>query len=241
MTINQVHNFIKLLIDDNSQVFHKNYLIDKYVDEAQLELVKSAYQTGDERMLRPLYRIVDDIPNGGVIEFQDLTAPGITTAEILLFPKVCLLYVDPDPDPDPVDRRLYKQAKFLERGMYEALDYRVTNYNDIYGRYYYTIDTFFDPANSNLQDQRHTLKLNLDASITDVLARLTYIKLPRKFNTANDNPASPNYGLEIPEEYHPLVCFKAADKINALDALETDRSSKVRLQQSGGIDLGVLG
>jgi hypothetical protein len=125
--------------------------------------------------------------------------------------------------------------------MYEALDYRVTNLNDTYGRFYYSIDTFFDPANSNLQDQRHTLNINFDAAVVDLRARLTYIKIPRKFNTVNDVPASPNYGLEIPSEYHALVCFKAADKINSLDALETDRSGKVRLQQSGGIDLGVLG
>lgn len=239
MTINQVRNFIKLLIDDNSQVFHKNYLIDKYVDEAQLEMVKSAYQTGDERMLRPLYRIVDNLTNGAVIEPQDLVGPPIVTPEILLYPKVCLIYLEPITP--PIDRRVRKVAKFLERGMYEALDYRVTDFNDIYGRFYYTVDTFFDPANTNLQDQRHTLQLNFDTAITDIRARLTYIKLPRKFNTVNDDPLLANYGLEIPAEFHPLVCFKAADKINALDALETDRSSKVRLQQSGGVDLGVLG
>lgn len=238
MTNNQVYNTIKMLLDDNSEVFHKDYLIDKFVDLAQMQLIRKAYSEGDERLLRPLYRVVNDIPNGGLIEQEDLVGITPFEAEIVLYPKTCLLYVD---DEDYNDRRQRKLAKYIERGLYENHEYQVLDFFTTFGRLYYTLDTYRDAAISNQQSQRHIIKFNVnDTTPRDVLARFTYIKRPFKFNKVSVANPLLNYTLEIPAEYHPELCFLAVDLANGLDALEVDRGSKARLSQSGGIELGTL-
>jgi len=238
MTNNQIKNLVKLLLDDYDQVFHKDYLIDKYIDEAQMRLIRKAYMQGDERMLRPLYRTVDDLANGDVVEFEDLVGPPIVVGERVLYPKVCQFYVDGE----DLDRRNRRLAKYVERGLYDNYEYRVVDFFTTFGRFHYTLDTFIDTITSN-QDQRHIIKFNVNDPTAGrvIKARLTYIKRPFKFNTADPANVGAFYPLEVPAEYHSNIAYLAADMANSIDVLEKDRGSYSALQETAGTEISKLG
>ena len=240
MTNNQVKNLVKLLLDDYNQVFHKDYLLDRYIDEAQLRLIRKAYMQGDERLLRPLYRIVEDLANGDLVEFEDLVGPPIVVGERVLYPKVCQLYLDNSPEAN--DRKHRRLAKYVERGLYDNYEYRVQDFFTTFGRFYYTLDTYKDTANADAQSQRHIIKFNVvGVPPQSVKARFIYIKRPNKFNSPDLVNAGQFYTLEIPEEYHPQLAFLAADMANSIDVLERDRGSYSALQETAGTVISKLG
>lgn len=246
MTNKQVFNTVKMLLDDYNQVFHTEDLISRFIDAGQMQLIKAAYKDGNERLLRPLYRREVNLLSGDVIEKDiDANPPAIPiafVAERLLFPKVCMVYHEFDGDDDTpgvqIDKRTYKQVKYLERGLFDNIDLDVLDYYNTFGRYYYTIDVYREGI-ANVQDQRHILKHNIKDPIRIIKAELTYICKPYLFNSINRFDFS-NRPLQIPVEYHPQVCFLAADMMNQTDVLEMDRGGKTELVQRDTIPIGKL-
>ncbi len=246
MTNKQVFNTVKMLLDDYNQVFHTEDLISRFVQTAQMQLIKAAYKDGNERLLRPLYRRRVNMLSGDIVE-QDVYGipPDINVykiAERLLFPKVCMIYHELDADDESVglqiDKRTYKQVRYLERGMFENIDLDVLDYYSTVGRYYYTVDTLQVFPN-NTVPQRHILKHNIKDPVRIIKAELTYICQPQPFNLLREFEFA-EYPLQIPVEFHPQVCFLAADMMNQTDVLEMDRGGKTELVQRDTIPIGKL-
>jgi len=244
MTNRELTNLIKTLLDDQVAIFHKDELINRAVDEAQLLLIKKAYREGNERLLRPLYRTVSNLNNGDIIEFEDLTATPPVVAERILYPKVLLSYEEIDSDDDTpgiqIDRRRYKQIRYTDTLYFDTNSYRVTDYYySLYGRMYYTIKPYRDALNNNAQDLRHTLHTNIEDTTRDIKYQFTYIKVPYQFNQTNPTDLS-LYPLEIPQEYHPQVAMIAADILNNVDVLENERNSIAEKQQRQGVKIEAI-
>lgn len=242
MTNQEILNLVKTLLDDQIQIFHKNELINRAIDEAQLSLIKQAYGSGNERLLRPLYRTVTNLANGDIIEFEDLLVPDI--AERILYPKVCLSFEDIDSDDDTpgkqIDRRRFKQLRYIDALYFDINSNVITDYYyTLYGRAYYTIKPYRDTNNNNAQDLRHTLHTNINDATRDILYQFTYIKVPYQFNQNNPETSTP-YTLEIPAEYHPMVAMKAADILNNVDVMENERNSIVERQQRQGVKIEAI-
>ena len=246
MTNRELVNLIKTLLDDHIAIFHKDELINRAVDEAQLMLIKKAYGEGNERLLRPLYRTVGNLKNGSIIEFEDLTSAPPIIAERILYPKVLLSYEEIDSDDDTpgiqIDRRRYKQFRYVDTMYFDTNSHTVVDYYySLYGRFYYTIKPYRDIANNNARDLRHTLHTNLSDPTRDdnIYFQLTYIKVPYQFNQINPEDST-LYPLEIPAEYHPMVAMIAADILNNVDVLENERSAIAEKQQRQGVKIEAI-
>lgn len=157
MTSTDVLNAIRMLLDDNVDYDIPTSHIVAMVNEAQNTVIMDALKEGDERCLKPLYRVTDLIANGDTINNIMVT-------------RACRVYAtNAQADKDSAI------AQYLNPAVFSNLetDFYINNSTkDDRDGYYYTLE-----KNGN----NGVLKYN--ATDTDTRAKVVYIKSVTPFTT----------------------------------------------------------
>ncbi len=238
MTAEQTMKTVRMLIDERRDFFWNDDLIINAINHAQMQLIHKAIQAGDERLLRPLYRVSDNVFNSGDYVFLNGAYARVLQP---MGVRLTMVFIDSK----NITRTASFMAEYLSTERFFIRDKTKARFP--VGYYYTTITEKFQQQLTSEQQTRTKLfftsetilnTIYVDAYILNYFARLLYIEIPRPFNysAALGYPQSLIVDLSIPQEYHFEVCALAARYLDVLDVGEDERGAPFQLGQYIDID-----
>jgi hypothetical protein len=214
------------LLDEGLSWYPTKELVMGMINYAQLYFIHKANATGDEKLLRPLYRESTLMLDGNNPFATGIDDVGLTGRKFL-YPRTCRIYEN---DTLPAQGKNYGQiAKFVAYPLY--VNYINPNFSTggtFPRQALYTVNHRTDNQVLETYVYFNSNFINNPGYI-DNRAVLWYISKPEDF-LYNLDGAGTDVDLEIPKEYHIQVAFKAAEMLNKMDAGEMERGETGILQ-----------
>lgn len=212
MTAYEVVQTVRMMLDDSVDWSMKRSLgkltINDIINKAQMQLIAQGYKSGDERMLRPLYRVIEGLPYGY----------RLTDVNRYLYPRA--LYINYDANTStpikqvtgyPFSGTYATYLDYDEYVIYEDFEFIGPNINTPARAMWTVVD------NNTLLFSRGVDR-QIDADIMFIAKPLDFLH--------NDSNMRGDINLSIPSEYHLQVCMIAAHIINNSDVNEYQREQQ---------------
>ena len=208
MTAYETVQTVRMMLDDSVDWSMKRSLgkvtLNDIINKAQLQLLAQGYKENDERMLRPLYRTIENLPYGYSL-----------TINRYLYPRALCINYDAN-----TGTPIKQTTSYPFSGTYATY----LEYDE------YVIYEEFELLGPNVRTPARACWTVVDNDILlfdrgvdrNVTSDLMFISKPLNFfhNDANMTSEIP---LSVPEEYHYQVCSIAAHIINNSDVNEYQR------------------
>lgn len=237
MTAYETISLVRMCLDDSQDWYFPDII--KAISEAQIQITRKYYALQDESCIAPLYRKDWFLGYNDTISARDTNNVKIGPANVM-YPRAVRVYnKDTDAQYKSVTATYMDYYKFINMNYpsYEA-------YNTVANAPLYPKTAVY--TLSKAQEQLDPLpfiltpvtKLLWNATPLFSKADIWYIKEP----TFNYDEANANLdgALELPPEYHPEVCFMAAEMLNDIDVAEMERgevafqNQKLNANMTGG-------
>ena len=229
MTSLQTVNMVRLLLDDARDWFWPIAEIIASVNEAQNRILRMAYMAGDERCLRPLYRLGSGLQDNTVVLDPLSGNP-------LLYPRSCRVYQFNGVARPPISQT--QTATYIEEPTYynylTTEMVRINSGTVTFPRAaFYTIVKAFNTGTGRLE-----ATIRFSSPNAQTTADLWFIPELQPF-TYTDPTALNDTPLQLPNEYHMRITTLAAELLNDLDVNERERGNLVF--QNTGVPIKDMG
>jgi len=234
MTAAETAEMVRILLDDHVDQFATTPMVERAIDWAQLDKVKSYISADNEMALRPLYRETRPLTDASENLAGSVIRQAAGTWPIAMLPRTCRLW----PTEAAVSTSTVSvTATSLEYGKYINWMQKIgtlllhptyTANQDFPQAAYFTVRrTVVSGASESVIYFTHT--------DTDQRAVLRYIAQPPTFNIATAT------GLAVPAEYHPEIAAAASTILNNMDAGEMERGIFSSPQRGEQLPLTISG
>lgn len=208
MTYKECIDFIRALLDTD----HDDYYVDKdiinAVREAQSVIVNTLHISDDERGLRPLYGVSHY--KNGITTYVPLN-DGVEVDGKCKYPKGLTINIG--------ETNYF--AQYLPYAKYSTMPIRPGLYLQANTDHYPSSLYWSYKHNSTPTAIKMVVFFTAD-STKQSSAELSYIREPLLFSQTQP--------IELPDEYHHIICLLAAEVLNAIDIGELERSDGIDMR-----------
>ena len=208
MTYQDCIDFIRTLLDTDHEDYYADKDIINAVREAQSVIVNTLHISEDERGLRPLYDVSHY--KNGITSYIPLT-DGTEVDGKCKYPKGLVINIG--------DVNYF--AQYLPYSKYVTIPTRTGLYLQNDTDHYPSSLYWSYKHNTTATAIKMVVFFTADSSKPSS-AELAYIREPLLFSQTQP--------IELPDEYHHVICLLAAEVLNAIDVGELDRSDGIDIR-----------
>jgi hypothetical protein len=202
MTALETLNTVRMMLDDGKDWYPSLANVLRQINEAQIITIMKYHNLADERFLRTLYVENTGVTDGGIIDIN--AGDCMYVRSVRLFESAFTTY-ETSVHAEYIPYALYinENHPSYERGQYFPKN---------------AVWTFRERQDID-GIMKKILYFKIGNTSPDMTANVWYIKYPDTFIVDNFNDVP----LQVPAEYHPEICFLAAERINTHDVGEMER------------------